>query len=292
MLDTRYHFFYLVAILIFLGFGIMIGASFYGEAQVRQQRNILTNLKTQVDGAVQEGRDAKQRLAKTEEALGGLRPALVRGRLAGRRVIVIQTGDDPGAVQAATTALTDAGAAIPATVMLTERWAALTPKQRLALLPDAAADDNAPLLTALAGALTAGAAEHSPAAQTVRGLEDAGLMTVAGGLAQPVALFVLVGGGKATGDDQSLEPPAVLDGTLAAQLTARGATVVGCEPLTAAVSFIPTYQKAGIATIDCIDLPLGQLALPFALRGERDDFGLKPTARRILPAALEEAATP
>ena len=44
--------------------------------------------------------------------------------------------------------------------------------------------------------------------------------------------------------------------------------------------------------MDCIDQPLGQLALPFALRGETDSYGLKPTAARRVPASLAEGVTP
>jgi hypothetical protein len=66
--------------------------------------------------------------------------------------------------------------------------------------------------------------------------------------------------------------------------------VVGCEPFTAAASSIPLYQNYGIATIDCIERPLGRLDLPFALRGGADavDYGLKPTASRRIPVSLEE----
>ena len=55
---------------------------------------------------------------------------------------------------------------------------------------------------------------------------------------------------------------------------------------------MPSFQNAGIATVDCIDLPLGQLALPFALRGEKGDYGLKATAKQPLPDSLSGAVSP
>jgi hypothetical protein len=79
-------------------------------------------------------------------------------------------------------------------------------------------------------------------------------------------------------------------------LTHAGAdvSVVGCEPLEVAASSIPNYQKEQIATVDCIDQPLGQLDLPFALRGgvDKADYGLKNTAGRELPASMEEQIHP
>ena len=68
--------------------------------------------------------------------------------------------------------------------------------------------------------------------------------------------------------------------------------MAGCEPYSAASSSVPAYQAAGIATVDCVDLPLGQIALPFALRGETGDYGLKPTAKLRLPDSLGSAAAP
>ena len=120
-------------------------------------------------------------------------------------------------------------------------------------------------------------------------MEGQGLIAVKGDLSRPVALFVLVGGGDGTDDGA-----AGLDTALADQLTAANgsARVVGCEPLDAAVSSVQAYQDDGMATVDCIDQPLGQLALPFALRGETDSYGLKPTAARQLPASLAGGVAP
>ncbi len=98
----------------------------------------------------------------------------------------------------------------------------------------------------------------------------------------------MVGGSR---DDT---PQIAVDGPLIGGLKAAGSSplVVGCEPFTAAVSSIPGYQAAGIATVDCIDLPLGQIALPFALRGEAGDYGLKPTARQQLAGLARRDARP
>jgi hypothetical protein len=77
------------------------------------------------------------------------------------------------------------------------------------------------------------------------------------------------------------------DSALAEVWKGLGITVVGVEPFGADLSFMRTYQSAGIATIDAIDRPIGKMALPFALLGEKGNYGLKDTADRALPAALE-----
>ncbi|MDQ2798435.1 MAG: copper transporter [Armatimonadota bacterium] len=290
MLDARYHLFYLIAIFLMLGFGIMIGASYYGPVQVRQEKKVLDNLAAETNRVVQERHDARARLDKDESALSALVPALVRGKLAGRRVILIQTGDYADATEAANKAVTDAGATVAATVVLTDKWGALLPRQRQALATfadpsDPASQDKA-LLAALASALAGGTPNGPPS--VLDALQGQGLMTVSGDLSQPCSLFVLVGGSRDDALSSSLDGP-LLDGFKAAS---TAVTLVGCEPFTAASSSIPAYQNAGIATVDCIDLPLGQLALPFALRGDAGDYGLKPTAKTPLPDSLEGLSAP
>ncbi len=290
MLDARYHLFYLIAIFLMLGFGILIGASYYGPVQVSQQKKVLQSLAAQTNKVVQERNEARDRMTKDEAALSSLRPVLVRGKLVGKRVILMQTGDYPDAAQAANTAVSDAGATVAATVVLTDKWGALLPKQREALSPvadptDAASQDKA-LLAALATALTTGNGGGGAGEAALEALKEEGLITVSGELSQPCTLFVLVGGKSDDTQNASLDGP-LLDGFKAAS---ANVTLVGCEPSTATASSISAYQNAGIATVDCIDLPLGQLALPFALRGERGDYGLKPTAKQPLPDSLAGAS--
>ncbi len=285
MLDARYHLFYSIVVFLMLGFGVMIGASYYGPVQLSQQEKVVKKLAADTNVVVQERDRLQGRLNDDEAALASLQPALVRGKLAGKRVVLIQTGDYADATTAANQSLEDAGAIVAATVVLSGRWGALTARQRQALssvaaAPDPAAQDKA-LLAALASALAQGAGVSPANLAVITGLQQAGLLTLSGDLSQPCTLFVLVGGGSADQADMS-EDAALLAG-FGAQ---PGVTVAGCEPLGAASSFIPAYQSAGIATVDCIDLPLGQIALPLALHGEAGDYGIKPTAKQRLPDSL------
>jgi hypothetical protein len=291
MLDARYHLFYSIAVFLMLGFGVMIGASFYGPVQVRQQQSVVRRLADETNTVVQQRNQIQGRLNDDETALAALQPALVRGKLAGKRVVLIQTGDYADATTSANQSLEDAGATVAATVVLSGRWGALTARQRQALsaiapASDPAAQDKA-LLAALASALAQGAAASPANSAVIAALQQKGLLTLSGDLSQPCTLFVVVGGSSADQPDTSV------DAALLAGFGAQpGVTVVGCEPSSAAASTIPIYQAAGIATVDCIDLPLGQIALPFALRGEAGDYGVKPTAKLRLPDSLAGTAAP
>ncbi len=292
MHDLRYHLFYLTAIFLMLGVGILFGSSQVGLDQVRRQGRSIAALRVEADKVSQERDQARDRVVKDEDILGTLRPKLVRGKLAGQRVVLIQTGVYLDAAESATTALSDAGATVVATVALSDKWKTLTPRRRDALAAiapasDPAAQDTA-LLTALASAMTTGTDAAGPSTDALAALQSQGLVTVTGDLSQPCRLFVLIGGSRDDGSLNSLE-----GSLLEAFRTVLGpVTLVGCEPFVADISSIPVYQKVGISTIDCIDQPLGQLALPFALRGDLGDYGLKPTAKQQLPSSLGGEASP
>ncbi len=302
MLDARYHLFYSIAIFLMLGFGILIGASYYGPVEMSRQRAVVQKLAEETNAVVQQRNQIQGRLNEDEAALASLRPALVRGRLAGKKVVIIQTGDYADATQAANQSLEDAGATVMATLVLTGRWGGLSARQRAALpgaALDPAAQDKA-LLALLASALAQGTAAAPPPASVpvtaavstnasmLASLQQAGLLTLSGDVSQPCTLFVLVGGGSGDTPDTSVDT-ALLAGL---QSLPGPVTVAGCEPSGAASSFIPAYQSAGVATVDCIDLPLGQIALPFALRGDLGDYGIKPTAKKRLPDTLEGTGAP
>jgi hypothetical protein len=123
--------------------------------------------------------------------------------------------------------------------------------------------------------------------------------------APPLSLVVFVGGARlplgggddaaaaaaGAGDEGPLTDVLTLarrrDVALARHWQAMGITVVGVEPLDVDVSFVRVYQGGGLATVDNIERAAGQMALPFALRGEKAAYGMKPTAERVLPASLE-----
>ena len=291
MLDARYHLFYSIVIFLMLGIGILIGASYYGPIQVRQQQNAVQKLAAETNAVVQDRNEIKGRLDDDESVLEALMPRLVHGKLAGKRVVLIQTGDYADATTSANQALEDAGATVAATVVLPGQWETLTAKQRQALSSVAPASDpavqNKALLAALAVALAQGTGTSPANFAAVTALQQAGLLTLSGDLSLPDTLFVLVGGSSADQPDFSVD-----SGLLAGFRAMPNVTVAGCEPSTAASSVMPAYQSAGIPTVDCIDLPLGQIALPFALRGEMGDYGIKATAKQRLPDSLGGTAAP
>lgn len=316
MFDIRYHIVSIVAVFLMLGAGILIGERIALPAQIKQQTRSLAALQEQVDGAVQDGREAKRRLAHVEHAVDVLRGRVVPGKLAGKHVDIILCGDYTHAAYAAATAVLDAGAVSVAQIGVSDKLVDISQDDRDELLQRINGDtgstdtttggsgdssDSAStaltadtsqtnLLAPLMSVLHSGTATSDNGDTVVTQLENEQYITVTGDISQPCSLFVIVGGRNDDGN-----PPANLvedtESALIEDLLNTGADVevVGCEPSDAVVSSIPNYQKERIATVDCIDQPLGQLDLPFALHGgiDKADYGLKSTAARELPPSLE-----
>ena len=288
--DFRYHIASLAAVFLALGVGILVGTAFVGAPVVDRQTRLIKRL----EGSVADLRKETAKHQESDEALRTLLPGVLRGKLAGRRVLVIQTGPYADAADAAAEAVRLAGGIVERVTLPTEAWRNLSPETT-----NPAAEPSEPYATVavearrLAPLLAAG-----NAGDALSDFRQRGLLTGENSLSGPARYAVLVGGGQASpgnATDAPDEPWAAvlarsLDIPLSEALASRGISVVGAEPFDAGVSFMRLYQTAGLATVDSIDRSVGRLALPFALAGEKANYGIKPTADRLLPASLERTA--
>lgn len=296
--DFRYHIASLAAVFLALGIGILIGTAFVGAPIVDRQTTLIRRL----EGSVTALRAEAAETQKSEESLRALLPGAVQGKLVRRRVLVMQCGDYADAADQTAEALRLAGATVARVRLPAEAW-------REPASPDAEASN--PALTGedaikeaarrLAPLLAAGGDTSALNGYRERGLLAGEELPAGAGAFRYV---VLVGGGRGTsagpltGGENSPETPwpttlaRSRDLPLTAELTDLGVTVVGVEPVDAEISFMSMYQGAvGMAaTVDCIDRAAGKIGLVFALIGEGANYGMKPTADRIVPPSLLTAA--
>ncbi|MDI6826989.1 MAG: copper transporter, partial [Armatimonadota bacterium] len=116
-IDFRYHLTSLVAVFLALALGILLGSNFIAGSSV--ERQVSKRLEQQFSQLQAENRSQQrtistlsERLRKCEEFERSVLPALVAGRLSGRRIAIIQAGDYMEAVQSAKTALEEGGAEV------------------------------------------------------------------------------------------------------------------------------------------------------------------------------------
>ena len=270
--DFRYHIASLAAIFMALGLGILIGTEFVGAPAVARQNRLLRRMETNLDDLRRETEEAR----KNETALHKLLPSLVAKHLSGKRALVVRSGDYSDAADQAVSVLRLAGASVSSIVLPADAW-------HRVIDPAAKAEH-------LAGLLTGGA--NAPALDSYRQI---GLVS-GDALEAPIHLVVLVGGGQTPSGPAGAPPVDGLDlarerdSALVKAWQAAGCTVVGVENLDADISYMRPYQAADIATVDNIDRASGQIALPFALSGEKAAYGFKTTSDTALPASLDKSA--
>jgi hypothetical protein len=292
--DLRYHIASLAGVFLALGIGILVGTAFVGAPVVDRQTRLIRRL----EGNVADLRRETAERQEAEEALRILLPGALRGKLANRRVLVIQTGPYADAADEAADALRLSGATVARVILPADAWRRLGTATGEGATPAAAKPEEDRFAPVAAEARRIAPLLAAGANETLEDFRSRGLLTGDAILSGPARYAVVVGGGQAAPGGVAASPDEPwatilarsLDVPLAEALTARGVTVVGAEPFDAGLSFMRVYQSAGLATVDCVDRGVGKLALPFALLEERADYGTKPTAARLLPASLERAS--
>ena len=284
MSDFRYHIASLAAVFLALGIGIFVGTAFVGAPVVDRQTRLIKNLEKNVTAQMQEAGERE----KNEDALRGLVPRLVQGKLSGRRVLLVQT--EPGqSADAVAAVLREAGAETVVRITLP------APAWRGGAGESLSEDEVTKQAEALAQILP------DPTEAAIKPFRDRGQITGETGdaLFAGFRLIVFVSGdgakaGAAATEQQRqqeqqgpLNLARMRDVPLLRGLHAE-VTAVAAEPLEAAVSLMPAYQSVDVATVDNADRAAGQIAIVFALTGEKNNYGLKATAERVLPASLSE----
>ncbi len=271
--DFRYHVASLAAVFVALGIGILVGTAFVGAPIVERQTRLIRGLEGRV-GDVRRETDERERV---EQALLGVAPVLLGNRLTGRRVLVIDTETMGQTADQVSESLREAGAEVVRLRLSAKAWRAAAEP-----LGENRPTDTTSMVEPMVRAMVRG---DMPALQKWReqGFVDGDEWTGS------VRYVVFTGGApasppsSATDETDAAVMVRVRDLPMAVALAERGVTVAVAEPYTAAQSFVPTFRANGIRTVDCVDRPLGRVALPLVLLSEAGSFGIKNTADKPLP---------
>lgn len=287
MISERYHIYSLAAVFFALAIGIVIGTSFghNEKSAIRQYERWMRVLKTEIAQKGRETAGAKEVASKSEEFCQAALPVVAKGRLAWRNVAVIQTGDYDELTGAVKRALELAGAQVTSVTDISRKFPFDDDekiRQTLANCEVQFSEEERKPSDEL-WALIADAVLTGRQGNVLPKLEESGVASFTGDYNRSARLIVLVGG-AASGKTNTAT---AVDAALLAQLSKPNVTVVGCEPGSAASSYMQVWQKTGVATVDNADTAMGQIALVCALNGERAHFGVKESADRLVPQTLE-----
>ncbi len=276
----KYHVVTICAVFFALTVGLVVGSLTFSPYVARSYSSTLRGLKSRLD---QDLNDKTVEVDHLKRALSAALPVIIKDKLAGRTVAIVQTGDYPEEVNGIRDTLKLAGAQV-VSIITVERAAARPEADVDRILAPLSADDprlptdREGFVAAIASTIAKG---DTPNGGILSALERGDLLTLESGTdAQtPAGAVVLLAGSR-----EDVGRPAIVDQLLVSALQKQGVMVVMCEPERAAVSDVPSYRSLGIdvATVDDIDSDIGRIALIYALRGAKEDYGVKPGAQNNL----------
>jgi hypothetical protein len=319
VISLRYHIVSLVAVFLALALGIVVGSTVLQEGTVSALRATSQEVRQRSEENRTENLALKQDKAHLEAFGAAVLPDLVRDRLEGRSVVLVDTDKvDSGMRDSVRKVLEDAGAEVDGQITFAdERLALAADADRAAMGRLLAADAGAPevlrgeLVKRLAERLATPSAmpqdDSQRASDMLTGLQDADFLADLK-LSRPMSagtdpfprqgsMFVLLGPGAAT--TAAVAPDAFLV-PLADQVSTRASgPVAGAEA--AAVPRESSWVIAlrdnravsrRVSGIDSVDKVYGQLALVQALQGRllqlpAGQYGTKDGASGLLPERTE-----
>lgn len=307
MIDFRYHLVSLIAVLLALSIGIILGTGLFGD-------RFLKNLEGQVESLAERTREKqafileqKREIAQLREVEQALEAHVVGDRLIGREFVLLQfDGTDAALADGMREELESAGGEIVSTITFTDRLAladdiafdqlALTMRSSAAT-PDELLEESAQELGSELAAAAAPAGEvprQRSASETLEAvladLEETGFVATEGAEEPVVAgsdFLILAGGDEAPGAD-------VRGFTLALgnALTERGARVIAAETVESAWDVVAAIRddatvRDAVTTVDHADTLTGRMAVVLALDGTVDGpaghYGTDDGATELIP---------
>jgi len=275
MLNFRYHALSLVAVFLSLVIGLLLGVAIGDKGLVSSaEKDVRASLRDDVREAQGQRDDARSQLQERQQFEAEAYPALVSGRLPGRRIALIELGAPSDRMWNLTKdALQGSGARLASVsvirepLQLEELAAAArgTRYEQLAEEPDLLH----PFATRLGLQFTHGG-------RLLRLVRRDLLQQGSGALNGADGVVIVRNTPQLDGADA--DAVSTFEDGLVRGLRAQDLPVVGVETTDAEASQVDWFKDHELSSVDDLDDPIGRAAVVFALAGERGSFGVKATA--------------
>ena len=284
--SARYHAVSLIAVFLALAIGILIGAEFGGDALTSTRKNLERSLTGNLQDERERADELNGKLARSDEFAGRVYPALVRERLAGKRIGVVALGDLPGDTSTAIEeALGPTGAHLVGIGVVREPvdlsgLGSVLSKTRFAKIRS-----NEETLAEFGK----GAGRQLVRGGTLLDRVRSRLFSRASGNFGGLDGIIVV---RQTPEEMGAvqrSKASTLESALMTGMTGTRAPVVGVETSTAEPSSISFFAGNDLSSVDDVETPAGKVATVFALLGAEGSFGIKGSADRLLPDLLPPA---
>lgn len=287
IIDLKYHIASLVSVFLALAMGILIGTTMLGnDAIVEQTKQMAQNLEQDLAKLRGENSQLSTKVVSLEKSSRDYQqfgreilPQLVANRLQGVEVALVETSNY-GFNEDLIKTLQLAGAKIHSTtsILPTFDLSDQAKKQQIVSflgMPDAKTEK---VMTDLATQVAQGIVVGDNIA-SLNYLEEQGLIKKSGEYGVPVNTVIIIGGSQ----EENTSFAQVVDIPMIAHFLSKGINIFGVEHRDVANSYMKMYQKHKISTVDNVDTVPGEVALIWAMQGKPGDYGVKETAKSLLP---------
>jgi hypothetical protein len=278
--DIRYHIASLVAVFLALTVGILLGSVIVDKGVlVEQQKALVEGLEARLNDLQEKNGILTQEnnsLKKfQEETL-----SVIQNKLVQKKITVVVTGDIPEEDQNNLLQTLDQARASTSLIVVNMHSKVLNKsglrKKVSSFFPETDLSKDE-LWTKVLERMAAEVATPSDKSFLAE-LSNLELIELRGTDNLPADQVVFFGGAQAKKSKVD-----EIDIPLIQQLKGLGMRVIGVEESEVKTSYIETYQKEEISTIDNVDQIAGKIALVYVLLDQDGHFGVKPSAEKLLP---------
>lgn len=278
MYDFRYHIASLVAVIVMLGVGMLLGSAIVDRGTI--DKNLVVSLQKDFADLKKNNDQLKADLARDEQFAQASADAMTAGLLEGKTIVLLVNEGRTDGLAATTSAINKAGGKV-AVAHFTDKGLGLA--------------SDAKLAGRLAGTSDSSAAPDQLAVIAGGKLADEWL---ANGFGKGPITDQLVSAGKLTLSDSS--PGAPMDGVvliaswdgatdpalvaMAARVNEAGTVAAGAEARTRTAGVVDAAGAAGLSTVNDVDTASGGYSLVEILAGNaKGRFGTGPGATQAFP---------
>jgi len=292
MFDFRYHALSLVAVLVALGLGLLLGVAIGDKELVSSAKeDLVKDLRGDVRNANSRADELQSELRRRDDFEGQAYPALVRDMLPGERIGLVFLGSSSSDVyDGVRKALQNTGAQLGFVGVVREPpdLGALASRARGTRYETL--DQDTDLLQPFAERVGKGLVSAGQLAKN----ERSALLSSFSGELSGVDAVVVYRSPASRDSSSSSDPDTIgpLEQGLVAGMRDANVPVAGVETTGTDPSQIGWFRDRGLPSVDNLDHVPGQAALVFVLSGDADgSYGEKTTAEGLLPRLVGSSET-
>ncbi len=279
-IDIRYHLISLIAIFLALALGLVVGILLVpSSAMLDRQNTMIASLEEDFEKIKEDTRLVRKNLEANLKFEKEILPYITSGVISGKNICVINTTMGKDVYSHLKEIIGMGGGNLVYFLSWGEKFKFLTEKEKekiTELLPTK--DTDTSVILSLVASSIAKEIIGEEEEKIIPYLKKNNFILLREKQKVDITDVIIVGG-----QEEEENYSRIIDASIIGVFNSHNIRVVGCETTDVLTSYIPTYKKLKIPTVDNIETIPGKITLLLVLSGEDGNFGVKETATRLLP---------